>query len=180
MKIQRIERRDSPYAMAMHNLYFEAFPENERKPLETLYTHQESGFADVFVILEDDDSFVGMITTLKHSSLMFVEYFAIHSKYRGLGYGSKVLDLLHEKYHDVNICLEIDVVDPAASDYEKRLRRLHFYEKNGFQQLGIIVNLFGVTFELLGTSPDIEFDEYFLLYEQIHGKSFSDKLYLVE
>lgn len=180
MKIERIERMDSPYAKAMQDLYFEAFPKNERKPLESFFAHQEAGFADVLVILEDDDSFVGMITTLKHSSLMFVEYFAIHSKYRGLGYGSKVLDLLHEKYHDTNICLEIDLVDPATSDYEKRLRRLHFYEKNGFQQLGIIVSLFGVTFELLGTSPNIEFDEYFLLYEQIHGKSFSDKLYLVE
>lgn len=180
MKIQRITSNQSLFSEDLHKLYLEAFPENERKPIDALYAHQEAGFSDVFVILEEDNSFVGMITTLKRPQLMFVEYFAIAPEYRGLGYGSKVLSLLHNKYKDVNICLEIEVVNTDAGIQDERVRRLQFYENNGFQQLNIVVNLFGVEFELLGTSPDIRFEDYALLYQQIHGEAIKEVLYLIK
>ncbi|MGO4942260.1 GNAT family N-acetyltransferase [Ruoffia tabacinasalis] len=179
MKIQRINSIHSPLTDDLETLYINAFPSYERKPFETLFSHQETGFAEVFAMTEDE-RFIGMISTLKSSQLIFVEYFAISPEYRSLGYGSKVLSLLKEKYHDMNICLEIEVVQTDEGIIEERLRRLQFYEKNGFQQLNMIVNLFDVEFELLGTSSEITFEEYFTLYEQIHGDSFKDKLYLIQ
>lgn len=66
-------------------------------------------------------TFIGMISTLKSSQLIFVEYFAISPEYRSLGYGSKVISLLKEKYHDMNICLEIEIVQTDEGILEERL-----------------------------------------------------------
>lgn len=181
MRVHAVKSNTEPLSAQINELYLEAFPQNERKSIETLYSHQESGYCDLLAILEDDGQFVGMISTIKRPNIMLVEYFAIAPDFRGKGYGSKVLELLHAKYSDTHICLEIeDSTDESAENFQQRLSRLRFYQSNGFQQLHWVVNFFDVPLEVLGTSPDIDFDNYIQLYTQIHGEIIHKNIYLID
>lgn len=181
MIIQAIKSAHDPLSYSINNLYVEAFPVAERKPLETLYSHQQTGYCDVFAITEDDGRFVGMITTIKGDGLIMVEYFAIAPDCRGKGYGSKILGLLQEEYTSTPICLEIeDTQDRQAKNYEQRQARLRFYLANGFQQLNWVVSYFGVPVEVLATQAGIEYADYIKLYEPFYEDDTQKLIYFIE
>lgn len=181
MHIQAIPSRDHPLSAAMEALYLEAFPQSERKPIDSLYTHQSAGYCDIFGITTKDGDFVGMITTIKGEDLMMVEYFAIAAAFRGKGYGSRTLQLLLDRYQTTPICLEIeDTQDSQASNYDQRKSRKRFYQANGFYPLNWVSSYFGVAVELMGTDPTIDFDQYIQLYEPFYGESTQEKIFFLE
>ncbi|XJS10736.1 GNAT family N-acetyltransferase [Aerococcaceae bacterium WGS1372] len=182
MHIQLINSIQHPLSSSMEELYLEAFPKAERKPIETLYTHQDLDYCDVFgITTKEGGPFVGMITTIKGENLIMVEYFAIAPEFRGQGYGSRTLELLLEKYPDTPICLEIeDTQDKRASNYEQRLSRKRFYQANGFNPVNWVISYFGVPLELMATQEGIEFNEYIKLYEPFYGETTQDKIFFLE
>ncbi|WP_067624027.1 GNAT family N-acetyltransferase [Alicyclobacillus acidiphilus] len=67
-------------------------------------------------------------------TFLFIDYFLVTSKERGRGVGSKVLNAF--KKRGKPIILE---VEPADDDDPDTVRRVHFYEKNGFRKAEHIV-----------------------------------------
>ena len=67
------------------NLYIEAFPKAERKPLDQIIKVCENSLGRIIPILLDDE-FVGMFITLDSDcdDTLLIDYFAIKSDYRGL------------------------------------------------------------------------------------------------
>ncbi|MFC4075909.1 GNAT family N-acetyltransferase [Salinithrix halophila] len=61
-------------------------------------------------------------------NFIFVDYLLVSGKTRGKGVGSQVIEKLKKK--GKAIILEVEEPDPAQPDTKKRI---HFYEKNGFQ-----------------------------------------------
>lgn len=182
MHIQVIDSKQHPLSSAMESLYFEAFPKAERKPVETLYSHQDDGYCDVFgITTEEGGEFVGMITTIKGDDLIMVEYFAVAAEFRGQGYGSRILERLLDKYADTPICLEIeDTQDDQAENYTQRLSRKRFYQANGFLPMNWVSSYFGVAVELMASQEGIDFDQYIELYEPFYGESTQEKIFFLE
>lgn len=181
MHIQTIPSGNHPLSTAMEALYLEAFPQAERKPVDSLYTHQEAGLCDVFGVITEEGEFVGMITTIKGDDLMMVEYLAIAPAFRGSGYGSRLLKLLLDMHPTTPICLEIeDTLDQQADNYEQRQSRKRFYQANGFYPLNWVSSYFGVAVEVMGTDPTIDFDQYIQLYEPFYGESTQEKIFFLE
>ena len=86
------------------------------------------------------------------------------------GYGRKTLDLLKKTYADCSIVLLIEnTADTSAVNYEQRIRRLNFYEANGYKQLHININEAGVDYELLGTETTITCEEYMQALQNYFG-----------
>ncbi len=86
----------------------------------------------------DGDMFVGILFTIESKDSLFIFYIAINDKIQSKGYGSKLLQLMFEKYPNKPISLFIETMDDKeASNYEQRIKRLAFYEKNGFLHTGI-------------------------------------------
>ena len=152
-------------------IYTEAFPKEERKPFEVICEHNRTGKAELSSILIDGQA-AGMVHTYVFGEFAMVDYFAIHKDKRNLGAGSRVIELIREKYKGYKIYLEIE----DASIGEMQARRLEFYKRCGLKQVGTYVNLFGVDMELLAFNDfSVSFHEYFELYAYMGGVEFAKR-----
>ncbi len=90
-----------------------------------------------FKVYYEGDLFVGILFTIESKDTLFVFYIAVNDKIHSKGYGSKLLQVLFNKYPKKHITLFIETMDDkAAKNYEQRVKRLAFYERNGFNHTG--------------------------------------------
>ena len=155
----------------MKRLYRKAFPANERKPFGLIKQKAKGSESDVFMLCENGE-FMGLAITMMAEDLVLLDYFAIHEKKRGSGFGSKALRLLREQYAGKRLFLEIESVYEKTDSLEEmqtRKRRKSFYLQNGLTEVGVMAKLFGVNMELLGFDCKVTFEEYRGLYRKIYG-----------
>lgn len=102
-------------------LYADAFPPEERRPLEHFPPADE---AFRFYAVGD----AGLLTAWEFAGFTYIEHFAVFPHMRGRGIGSQALALLSGP-----VILE---VEPPELGHEAR-RRIAFYERNGFRLLPV-------------------------------------------
>ncbi len=114
-----------------------AFPKEERMPMWLIRLLTQKKNYD-FNVYYDGDLFVGVLFTIESEDTLFVFYIAVNDEIRSKGYGSQLLGVLFEKYPDKSVTLFIETMDDKEADnYAQRVKRLAFYERNGFVQTGI-------------------------------------------
>ena len=116
----------------INNFMKRVFPEDELIPmwLIVLLTKKKN---HKFSAYYDNDLFVGVLYTIEKDNTVFVFYLAVNDKIHSKGYGSKLLTTLFEENEGKDITLFIETMDDKnASNYEQRIKRLAFYERNGF------------------------------------------------
>lgn len=149
-------------------LYQNAFPKSERAPFWLLRYKAKQG--DVSLnSLYDDESWIGLICTSKYGGILLVLYFAIDDSCRSRGYGTRVLTRLREDHPDKRIVLTIEPIDEEADNYDQRVKRKRFYEKNGFTSAGIIVEGLGQPFELLISRGSVTPEDVQKVYKSFLG-----------
>lgn len=154
----------------LYPLYRSAFPREERKPFSIIRANQKKGKSDIWYF-EEDGKFAGLATTVNgDNAMILLDYFAVTGKHRDQGWGSKMLKLILEQYRDKRLFGEIEVVDPAADNYEERKRRKQFYLRLGLVPLEIKVKLFGVDMELLSNGCTVTYEEYREFYRENIGE----------
>lgn len=154
----------------IYSLYRTAFPRSERKPFSMIRSMQKQGKSDVWYF-EDQGKFLGLATTVNDKGgKVLLDYFAVTGSSRGKGYGGKMLQLILKQYQGRGVFGEIEAVEESAENYPERKRRKAFYLRNGLQELGIHVTLFGVDMELLSNGCDMTFQEYQEFYRQNIGE----------
>lgn len=109
----------------LKQLYFTAFPEDERRNWEQLKELIRHNDFKLYKIIRDH-IFVGMITVWHWVDFTFIEHFAIVESLRGNGIGSQVITSLIKEYNHT-IVLEVD--EPVM---ESAFRRIDFYTRLGF------------------------------------------------
>ena len=167
MQIESLNATDKKY---FENLYKSAFPKEERVDIQTLYDLNSENLIEID-ILKVDEKNIGLAVIYLNQDIHLLSYFAIDSKYRGQGLGSKALALLKEKYDD--LIIEIESTNfKNADDYVIRNRRKAFYIKNGYQVLDDRINYFGIEMELMATTKDAGLYEYFDTYRNIFDKDY--------
>lgn len=100
------------------------FPEHEMKDqgqMQDLLSHHEA------YRIHETDEFV--VTYAEFPNFVFIDYLLVHPKTRGQGMGGKVLN--HFKAKGKNIILEVEPPDAEDTD---TVRRVRFYERNGFHK----------------------------------------------
>jgi GNAT superfamily N-acetyltransferase len=158
------------YKKEIKKLYREAFPADERAPLFLLFKRTDNGRDKFSAILDDNNNFTGLIYTISTDRLKYVFFFAITNENRGKGYGTEVLKKLREENSEKTVILMIE--DPElenAPNTIERVKRLEFYEKNGFLRLGIKINEAGVAYELLGTQNNVKQSDFLMLMKDWGG-----------
>ena len=167
MQVESLNATDKKY---FENLYKSAFPKEERVDIQTLYDLNSENLIEID-ILKVDEKNIGLAVIYLNQDIHLLSYFAIDSKYRGQGLGSKALALLKEKYDD--LIIEIESTNfKNADDYVIRNRRKAFYIKNGYQVLDDRINYFGIEMELMATTKDAGLYEYFDTYRNIFDKDY--------
>lgn len=153
----------------IEQLYLRAFPANERKPFGVICRKKNEGISDILSI-EEKGEFLGLAITINYEDKVLLDYFAVDDKARGKGCGSAALTALTQRYGGRRMILEIESTAQQADNLPERLRRKHFYHKNGMTDLGFQVVLFGVAMEMLSNGTAVTFEEYLDLYVKTYGE----------
>lgn len=107
-----------------------------------------------------------------YKDIIYVFYLAINENLRGQGYGSKILNLIKDKYSNHRIILNIEEIDKNSDNYKQRVKRKEFYKKNGFYDLNYTIKEAGVTYEMLMYSKknkDVTKEEFMQLMNSYLG-----------
>ena len=110
---------------AIEKVFMEAFPENERRPMEWLRRLLKEEPA-MHLCTYDDKA---MLCYWQFATFVYVEYLAVDKSLRGQGMGGRIIRQLAESV-DVPVVLE---VEPPVDELTKR--RVAFYQRHGFQLL---------------------------------------------
>lgn len=152
-------------------LYEAAFPPSEKKPFADILAKRAEGCVEVLAIEDDKKRFRGLIITMLYQDMVLIDYFAIEEENRGSGIGSDILKLFFNRYKDKRVFLEIEsTVSEQSKDYEVRLRRKAFYEKNGLNAQDYLIELYGIEMEIMAFECKISFEEYHELLVHVYGK----------
>ncbi|MFT3704065.1 MAG: GNAT family N-acetyltransferase [Agriterribacter sp.] len=116
----------NPVSSSIKELYEQAFPPNERRPWNEQLTLIETGrlLAETISI---DEAFTGFIFYWKLTDFVFIEHFSIADSNRGKGIGSKIIQLLADRFHTIVLEAEPQETNADAA------RRIQFYIRSGFE-----------------------------------------------
>ena len=160
----------------------EAFPPNERKPLADIRALLEAGRYEALG-LYDGAALLGYANLWREpavSGYVLLDYLAVcRDKPRGHGYGTAALRLLLDRCRDRRgLLVEVEAEEPGAEAEENALRRrrLAFYRRGGFRDLGYTARIFGVPYAMLvsGQSDQAEAAE---AHRRLYHYEFSPWLY---
>ena len=162
MKVEIINK-DHKDLDKIHQLYEESFPNDEKAPFSLLIEKltTKKGLLLAYYI---DNEFIGFTYLIKDKGIVYIFYFSIVKKYRNKGYGTKILSLLKDKYHDCFIFLEIEkVIDELTQ------KRKDFYIRNGFKD-SMYRYFFYVDYEVLYYGENFDIHQcHDLFYEFTDG-----------
>lgn len=115
-------------ARDVRKLYFSSFPKEERLPYWFLLLRKAE-----FLAYLDQEKLVGFSYTVKGQSCDFLLFLAVAESHQSQGYGTAILQKVKEKAGKKPLIVTIEPPFEVSENAEQRLRRLAFYEKNGFK-----------------------------------------------
>ncbi|WP_418607097.1 GNAT family N-acetyltransferase [Pseudoalteromonas sp. US3C1013] len=162
-----LNKRDINYSKVIE-LFFDAFPNVQRLPAWVVKYRMRNG-KNGFDVIYDHNKWVGFLYTKEYKKIVCVKFFAISESLRSSGYGSKVMDSMNEKYSDKRIVLTIEELDEKKENYQQRVKRKAFYEKNGFSSTGFIIREPAERQEVLIRGGTISQEEIEAMYKHFLG-----------
>ena len=127
------------------------FPDNERRPLSMIEKLLAEGRYYCCGI-RDESGVSAYAFFVRHEETYLADYIAVRKDLRGTGIGSAFLQELRSRFREAAcVLLEVDDPDAVTMDEEKavRLRRLHFYRKNGLRDTGARARTFGADYLIM-------------------------------
>lgn len=82
---------------AIKEIYYEAFPKQERKPFFTLRHSVRSGKAQLFTAVEND-TLLGFVVVIPYQNMVMVDYLAVSQKVRSKGTGSYLMNQICQQF----------------------------------------------------------------------------------
>ena len=144
-------------------LYLSAFPKEERVLFGLLRLLALRRGIDL-VCYREGETFCGFTYTVTEGNVVFVLFFAVNEALRGQGYGSSILKFLRKKNPGRTVILNVEPLDSEAENAEERVRRVRFYEKNGFFDAGYDIDEIGGKFRVFATEKCIDVDAYLKVF----------------
>lgn len=175
MELKKADGRD---LRKMKRIYLSSFPRAERKPFGIMKIKARQGVMELLA-LREGRKLVGMAVTVRYDDLVLLDYFAVTSSRRGRGCGSEGLALIRKRYEGKRLFLEIELPSETPLEHPERVRRKMFYLRNGMQETGLHVRVFGVPMEVLTAGCALSYEEYHALYENAIGVFFAKKVSLL-
>ena len=148
----------------INKLYLEAFPSNERVPIDVLFK-SNSNIIKTYVFTYKNN-FVGFCSTLSYKNIIYLLYFAMSSKYRNRGFGSCALELIKKNNNKV-ILADIECEHPDSLNKLQRIKRKKFYLRSGFVSTGITYTQKNTEFEILSFGGSVTNEELTDLWENV-------------
>ena len=167
INLRPLNQNDDNYSKVI-DLYKKAFTTAQRIPTWILKFKLRKGKVG-FNVLYADDTWIGLIYTTEFKDIVLVHFLAISESFRSGGYGSKVMDSMKVMHTRKRIVLNIEKLDKQAKNFQQRIKRKAFYEKNGFSSSGYFVKEPGEKLEMLIFGGSISKEEVEAMYKHLFG-----------
>lgn len=153
----------------IHQLYEEAFPDDEKAPFEHLLNQTQLSHVQ-FLGFYHQQQFCGLTYLIISEKLIYIFYLAVLQPLRHQGYGREILKCIHQHYPHHTLFLDIEIVDKQAQNYIQRKKRKEFYLKNGFESAHYTYQFYNVDYEVLKCGDDFSIQMcHDLFYEFSNG-----------
>lgn len=159
LKLELINKRQLDEMSKIEALYLTAFPKEERAPIDALRRSIAKKKAEM-LMATDEGEFIGFVYMICDKKLAYIGYLAIDDSKRRQGYGSEVLTALKERYSDKKLFLAREQLEEDAPNYQERLNRVAFYEKNEFVTWPFKIREAKVIYNAMGIGEMITAKEY--------------------
>lgn len=143
-----------------------AFPRYEQNPMWLLNHWAKKDGID-FYSYYDNDTMCGFSFTVSKNNTVFVMYLAVSDKIRSKGYGSAIISQLKSLFPEKEIVLNIEPLTPQADNYEQRVRRFAFYERNGFYDTETTIQIGKNDFTVLSTKKVFDKETYAAILKKL-------------
>lgn len=127
--LRRITNPEDRDYLTLTSLYTEAFPAEERRELQQLEEMLAAEPAMYFNAVECDVQLAGLFVYWDFGTFYYLEHLAVFAGMRNKKIGQQILDWVKEHLKGIRL-LE---VEPAET--EMAVRRIHYYERNGYRIL---------------------------------------------
>ncbi|WP_086268222.1 GNAT family N-acetyltransferase [Campylobacter devanensis] len=150
----------------------EVFPSNELvAPINlsnNIYANDEN--LSIFSFYNDNE-FVGYAAIYSYENISYLAFLAVCVKYQGRGFGGLILEILKSNFSQ--IVLEIESLDPKATDYLQRVKRSKFYSNHGFKDSGYKISYCKMTYSIYS---NFEFDskQFIDMFNLFKSKNYFD------
>ena len=151
--------KNAPNKGKIKNLYLTAFPKEERLPW-WLMRYWPNLKRSQLTAYYDGETFCGFTFTATEGDVLYVMFFAVDSAVRGQGYGSGILNHMRQTNPGKTILLNVELLDERAPNYDERVRRMAFYEKNGFCDTDYNIREVGGVFRVLSSTGKMDKNAY--------------------
>ena len=141
-------------------LLVEAFPENERPPVDFFFENIKKD-NNKLIAFYDSDAFIGFTALAFYQDICYIFFLAVSPTYRHQGYGGQILENIKKDYSDYILLLAYEEVNTKYSNYLERVNREKFYLNHGFINNELVTNEWGVHFQTAYIGKrKVTFDEY--------------------
>ena len=171
MEIKRLDKEELRRAYA--EVFTEAFPPQELKPLSAIEDMMDAGIYDPIGLFENGEA-LGFICLWLDRPYVLIDYLCVNRKARNGGIGGKLITRTIASYPEDAVF--IGEVEAPTGDPERDgiiLRRLGFYDRCGAKQAGYDCALYGVHYKtIIWSKGDVDREELM----RRHAKFYSDRL----
>ena len=150
----------------------EAFPEEERVPLEEFLRYQDRDDAHFFAFYNEEE-FVGFAFAIANQKAFYISFFAIMPHLRSHGYGREIIEKLIDFYQRTMI-LEVERLDEDCDNLEQRKARMDFYLQNGFKTANAFLEYEGMSFEILYRGDHFDEEAYRNIFQKLQEENYFD------
>lgn len=140
-------------------LYNRAFPENERIPINTLFSMTKKEGVN-FLAYYNEEKFCGLTFSLSDENSVFILYLAVNDEFRCKGYGTAIIKEIKKMAGKRSISLNVEPVLEDCKNLEERKRRIEFYRKNGIYYTGYTIILETEQYWILSSQSPFSVEEY--------------------
>lgn len=147
LRIQKVSA-NSPLKPKVQRLFMKSFPIFERVSLEPFFNSDSKG-VEIFALTDEKEEVRAFFCTLKKDSYYYLFYLAVDEEKRGLGIGSDILSAVVKNAEGATVFLDCEGIYPGCKDRAKRVKRLCFYRRNGFREVGPLHTWRGEKFRTL-------------------------------
>ena len=130
MEYTRVSRKSKDYR-SIEKLMLTAFPPEERIPIWMLNLLAKQRNVN-FNAWYDNNELCGVTYTIESEKMIFLLYFAVNAQIRSKGYGSRIIEEVKKIAGEREIILNVEKPEESAENNAQRVRRIAFYERNGF------------------------------------------------
>ena len=133
VKFQEILSVKNNYFKQAMLIYDEAFPSNEKHPIDLIQNRITNGHSKLFVgIIDGEVVCMSLIWNFNDLEFVLLDYMAVSSNYRNNNLGSQLFQFLSNRVRKLNKYMIIEVENYLfGSNTLERKRRINFYFKNG-------------------------------------------------